>query len=150
MSFVCLNLKKNLGAPRTPEEAIRLIQSLDSTVRAGQRVDDLALIIRNLLKDEQGSRAHGILSELRATANDAVESLLRKTQLTRRTHYEGTLRGDTEFWRRCFEQWGRGSGYRERVAGLSDGWFAGGEQKARLKSRARVRPVRLGRPDMSA
>lgn len=97
------------------------------------KVDELAVIINNLLQDEQLSPAHGILSELLAKANDSVDALLRKTQLTGQTIYEEALRGDAEFWQRCFDQWGQGGGYRERVAGLSDGWFGGEAQKARLK-----------------
>ena len=96
------------------------------------KVDGLAIIIGNLLKNDQLTAAHGILSELLAKANDSVDSLLRKTQLTGQTLYEEALRGDAEFWQHCVEQWGRGGGYRERVAGLSQDWFAGEEQRARL------------------
>lgn len=97
------------------------------------RVDELAVIVTNLLHNKEFAAAHGILSELLAKANDLVESLLRKAQLTGQTLYEEALRGDVTFWQQSAEQWGLGSGYRERVANVSDGWFAVPDQQARRK-----------------
>src|SRR5262249_18557980 len=97
------------------------------------RVDELGVIVTNLLHNKELVAAHGILSELFAKANDLVESLLRKAQLTGQTLYEEALRSDVTFWQRSAEQWGLGSGYRERVANVSDGWFAVADQQARRK-----------------
>jgi transcriptional regulator with XRE-family HTH domain len=97
------------------------------------RVDELGVIVNNLLHIEDLAPAHGILSELLAKANDFVESLLRKAQLTGQTLYEDALRSDVSFWQQSAEQWGVGSGYRERVANVSDLWFSVPEQQIRLR-----------------
>lgn len=97
------------------------------------RVDELAVLIGNALNDEELAPAHGVLSELLAKANESLDALLRRTQLTGQTLYEEALRGDAAFWQACADQWARGSGYRERVAGVSDSWFVAEEQKARLR-----------------
>ena len=97
------------------------------------RVDELGVIVANLLHKKEFAAAHGILSELLAKANDLVESLLRKAQLTGQTLYEEALRGDVAFWQQSADQWGLGSGYRERVANVSDSWFAVSDQQARRK-----------------
>lgn len=51
------------------------------------------------------------------------QELLRKMQLAGITVYRDQLQRDGELWGSLTDEWGRGSGYRERVAGRNREWF---------------------------
>lgn len=91
------------------------------------RVDELGVLVQNLLDDSDMSPAHGLVAELFERASEHSDALLKKAQLTGQTVYEEDLREDSDFWDNCDDQWGLGSGYRDRVGQLSDGWFRQGE-----------------------
>ena len=44
-------------------------------------------------------------------------------QLVGQSVYAAEMRSDLEFWRTCNQEWGRGRGYRDRVAKHNQDWF---------------------------
>ncbi|MDX3066739.1 hypothetical protein PV518_31955 [Streptomyces sp. ND04-05B] len=67
--------------------------------------------------------ATDLLSQARQLMNTAYDELLRKVQLTGLTLYRDELREDLRFWSDNAEEWGQGSGYRDRVLGRNREWF---------------------------
>ncbi|MFD4628749.1 helix-turn-helix domain-containing protein [Streptomyces sp. NPDC058284] len=67
--------------------------------------------------------ATDLLSQARQLMSTAYDELLRKVQLTGLTLYRDELREDPKFWSDNADEWGQGSGYRDRVLGRNREWF---------------------------
>jgi hypothetical protein len=73
------------------------------------------------------SRSYPEAAELMAQAERLMiagyEDLLRKMQLAGVTLYKEQLQRDKDLWAECEAEWGRGSGYRDRVSNHNREWF---------------------------
>jgi hypothetical protein len=54
----------------------------------------------------------------------AYEGMLSKMQVAGVALYGDALRNASTMWQDCEREWGRGTGYRQRVAGHNNEWFA--------------------------
>ena len=93
------------------------IQTL-SDKRQGFRV-----ITQNLLDDPDLEGAHGLVEQARSIFESGVNDILARSQLKGREVHSLALEPDGGFWGRCYDEWGRGSGYRDRVSGHHQNWF---------------------------
>lgn len=81
------------------------------------------VIATNLLQDDQYADAHGLVQQTIRTAEMGFDNLVRKAQLVGQSIYADEMRADFSFWRDCGKEWGRGSGYRERINDRNQQWF---------------------------
>lgn len=74
-------------------------------------------------------RSYPEAAELMAQAERLItagyEDLLRKMQIAGVTLYKEQLQRDKDLWAQCEAEWGRGSGYRDRVSSHNREWFRG-------------------------
>ena len=89
-----------------------------SDKRQGFRV-----ITQNLLDDLELEGAHGLVEQARSIFESGVNGILARSQSIGREVHSQNLEPDEGFWKRCYDEWGRGSGYRDRVSVHHQNWF---------------------------
>jgi hypothetical protein len=72
-------------------------------------------IAKHLLLDEKLTDAHDLVRQALRALEAGFDSLIRKVQLVGQSIHADELSADADFWRDCEREWGRGSGYRDRV-----------------------------------
>ena len=80
-------------------------------------------IANHLLRDERLADAHDLVRQALRALEDGFDGLIRKVQLVGQSVHADELSADADFWRDCESEWGRGSGYRDRVNGHNRDWF---------------------------
>lgn len=90
---------------------------------ASPRLKAFKEVAANLLNDEEYVDAHDLVRQTVRALEGGFDSLVRKVQLVGQSIYSDEMRADFDFWRNCQREWGRGRGYRERVAQRNAGWF---------------------------
>ena len=73
--------------------------------------------------------AKDLVQQTQRVLESAFEELLRMVQLKGRTAFKEALKHDPSLWAQCESEWGRGSGYRDRVAEWNEQWFNAPEQQ---------------------
>jgi transcriptional regulator with XRE-family HTH domain len=74
--------------------------------------------------DPQFAEAVDLIQQSRSVLESAFEDLLRKAQLMGLTVFKEALKQDPSLWLNCENEWGRGPGYRDRVANQNHQWFS--------------------------
>ena len=70
------------------------------------------------------AEAKDLIQQTQRVLESAFEELLRMVQLMGRTTFKDALKLDRSLWVKCENEWGRGSGYRDRVADWNKQWFS--------------------------
>lgn len=94
-----------------------------ATNSLGRKIKDFQAIAENLRTNTEYAAATTLISQSERVLMAAFDDLLRKMQLLGETLFENELKKDSAFWSACESEWGRGGGYRDRVAERSRGWF---------------------------
>jgi transcriptional regulator with XRE-family HTH domain len=92
----------------------------------GKRVEGFAEVCLALSGDPEYAEATDLIDQSKRVLQSSYEELLRKVQLMGQTSFQDELKLDAEFWAHCNAEWGRGSGYRDRVAHHNEAWFKAG------------------------
>jgi transcriptional regulator with XRE-family HTH domain len=99
------------------------------------KLNDFEAIAQNLLQDEELEAAHDLVRQCVRLLEEGFDDLLQKAQLVGQSVHADELSADVEFWRACYDEWGRGIGYRDRINGHNRNWFErqhDGEADARV------------------
>ena len=86
-------------------------------------VDGFSEVCKLLVGDPEFREAADLITQCQRVLRSSFEDLLRKVQLMAETSFGDALKVDPAFWALCNAEWGRGSGYRDRVAIHNDKWF---------------------------
>jgi transcriptional regulator with XRE-family HTH domain len=97
----------------------------------GRKLKDFQAIAENLRTNPDYATAIPLISQAESVMLVAFDGVLGKMRLLGETLFENEMRRDAAFWRDCENEWGKGKGYRERVAERSKQWF-GDERKDEL------------------
>lgn len=87
------------------------------------KLQDFQSVTQNLLNDPQMDGAIGLINQSRNILESGYRGILVRIESRARDFHTGTLEIDDDFWNSCRGEWGRGSGYRERVAEHHHIWF---------------------------
>lgn len=104
----------------------------------GDHVKTFADFVGTLASSDQYEDAKELLAQAERLMDRAYDKLLRKVQVAGETMFSDDLREDGALWAACESEWGRGSGYRERVAGRNRKWF---DDDGRAELRTRIQDV---------
>ena len=87
-------------------------------------VEGLAELCATLAANPEYAAAKNLIFQVNRVLQSAYEDLLRKVQLRSQTSFRDALKFDTGFWAQCRDEWGKGTGYKDRVAGYNRTWFS--------------------------
>jgi len=86
-------------------------------------------IAANLLHDDQFEDAHDLVRQTVRVMERGFDTMVRKVQLVGQSIHAEEMRVDVDFWRDCEHEWGRGSGYRDRINDHNQRWFSDGHHQ---------------------
>ena len=86
-------------------------------------VERFKVIAGNMEKNPEYAEAKDLIQQAQRVLESAFEDLLRRVQHRGRTAFKDALKHDRSLWVQCEGEWGRGSGYRDRVADTKELWF---------------------------
>lgn len=89
----------------------------------GKKVTDFVAIAENLRTNPDFSGAESLIAQCEQVLNTAYDQILRKMQLSGESLFDDEMKRDREYWLNCSNEWGQGSGYRDRVTTRSEQWF---------------------------
>jgi hypothetical protein len=88
-----------------------------------QRVNGFSELCRTLAGSPDYAEARDLIAQAERVLTSSYEELLHKLQLMGQTSFRDELKQDVQFWVECGNEWGKGSGYRSRVADRNAAWF---------------------------
>jgi hypothetical protein len=87
-------------------------------------VEKFKAITETMEENPEYAEAKGLVQQARRVLESAFEDLLRKAQIMGQTSFKDALKLDPSLWVNCENEWGQGSGYRDRVARWNQEWFS--------------------------
>ena len=91
---------------------------------AGAKLAKFKTVAENLLQDPELEEASDLVRQACRILESGTEELLRKSQLSGMTVHTKSMKPDLQLWNDCDNHWKRGPGYRRRVSGRHQDWFA--------------------------
>ena len=95
-------------------------------------------IVDNILDDTQLEEARGFVGQARRVVASGAETLYRKCGLSGSEIHAHYMKPAQSLWDKSNDEWGRGPGYRIRVAGHHAKWFKGDDATSRRKEVGRL------------
>ncbi len=102
---------------------------------AEPKLHEFKIIANNILQDNQFIDAHDLVSQTVRIMEEKFDTLVRKAQVVGQSIHSDELSIDTDFWETCHSEWGKGTGYRNRINSHNKNWFSvtkKGEADARV------------------
>ena len=81
----------------------------------GARIEDFKKTVNHLMSDDQLEPAGMFLSKILERVENTVDDAYKRMQFAGREVFKTDLQRDFEFWSRCDNRWGTGSGYRTAI-----------------------------------
>lgn len=85
--------------------------------------DELTVLINNMLSQTELRPAHSLLRQLKNTTDVRLDKISQMAQTNGRDIYQSKIVSDKNFWMKLYHEWGKGPGYKDRIADHTHAWF---------------------------
>lgn len=85
--------------------------------------DELTILINNMLSQEELKPTYSLLKQLKHTSDIRLNNISQLALTKGRSVYEEKIKTDTRLWNDMGCEWGRGPGYKDRIAEHTQSWF---------------------------
>ena len=103
--------------------ALIALQMTIAALTLGKSIESFSEFCKVLIGNPDYSEAVDLIQQVERVLQTSYEELLRKMQLMGQTSFRDELKSDSTFWTHCENEWGKGSGYRSRIASHNEAWF---------------------------
>jgi hypothetical protein len=90
----------------------------------GKSVEGFSELCSTLAANPEYAEAIDLIQQAERLLVSSYEDVLRKIQLMGQNLFRDQLKSDPIFWVDCNNEWGKGPGYRDRVANRNKNWFS--------------------------
>ena len=90
----------------------------------GRKLNSFSDLVELFLKEEELEEAYGLLRQAQRLVNAEAESLFKKCEIEGQGIHIRDMEPSADLWIACVNEWGTGSGYRDRVFDHHKNWFA--------------------------
>ncbi len=94
-----------------------------AVIALGKAVDEFSGHTKILAATPRYAEAADLIVQAERVLTGSYQELLSKVQLMGQTVFKDALKADSAFWQSCMQEWGRGPGYKTRVAAHNSAWF---------------------------
>ena len=94
----------------------------------GTAVEGFSEVCQTMIATPDLIDAQELILQAERVLRASYEELLQKMQLMGQATYREEMKGDKTLWNICQSEWGRGSGYKNRITGHNQEWFERDEQ----------------------
>ena len=98
------------------------------------KLEGFNTVAGNLLQNPELEEAFGLVRQARHILESGVDDLLEKSEQLGTTIHAGYMKSDGQLWASCNREWGRGSGYRDRVSGHHTDWFSDSSDSIKVQA----------------
>ena len=84
---------------------------------------ELIAILENMESQNKYHYSLPLISQIKDTAKKRLEEIYMKSSGLADENFKNSLFIDTNFWESLQTEWGRGTGYKNRIANQTEGWF---------------------------
>ncbi len=89
----------------------------------GKNKDELIVLIDNMLSQNELQPAYALLKQIKQTTEKRLGEIYQQAFSKGRSVYDTELSNDSALWGNLANEWGKGSGYKDRVSSGSANWF---------------------------
>lgn len=91
--------------------------------KIGPLKDELITLIDNMLLQPDLKLAFSLLKQLKHTTEVRLDAISQLALAKGRSVYESQIKADDDFWKKNYNEWGKGSGYKNRISDHTNEWF---------------------------
>ncbi|WP_422768188.1 hypothetical protein ACOX9X_16670 [Photobacterium leiognathi subsp. mandapamensis] len=85
--------------------------------------DELTVLINNMMSQEELKPSSSLLKQLKNTTDVRLDNISQLALNKGRSIYEDRIKADSHFWSKTYNEWGKGPGYKDRIADHTKAWF---------------------------
>ncbi|WP_417385609.1 helix-turn-helix domain-containing protein [Gimesia sp.] len=96
----------------------------EAVVRTSEQLIELKGVVQTILNDEELAESHDFVRHFLAQVEEVANDYFQKSQTLGETAFASQLKGTHDYWSKCQDRWGQGSGYKIDIHNWTGEWFS--------------------------